>query len=145
MLPYWRPAPSLVLPRHPTTAMFKKLKKKIEEGEEGAVDQQVFSPRRLPGSAVRSLPSPELAKDSEGLKSEVDPEKRGTEIDRDGDDYGDDYANLVDGENTEISGEGTTDLPLTPTYVPKHLQSSLKPDAANAILLAKISELQNGM
>ena len=31
--------------------MFKKLKKKLEEGEEGGMD---FTPRRLPGSVVRS-------------------------------------------------------------------------------------------
>ena len=31
--------------------MFKKLKKKLEEGEEGGVD---FVPRRLPGSVIRS-------------------------------------------------------------------------------------------
>ena len=31
--------------------MFKKLKKKLEEGEEGGMD---FTPKRLPGSVVRS-------------------------------------------------------------------------------------------
>lgn len=34
--------------------MFKKLKQKIEEGGESGIDKVVFSPRKLPGSVVRS-------------------------------------------------------------------------------------------
>lgn len=40
--------------------MFKKLKKKIEEGEEvgtGGLEKLAFSPRKLPGSVVRSSPA----------------------------------------------------------------------------------------
>lgn len=34
--------------------MFKKLKQKIEEGGESGIDKVAFSPRKLPGSVVRS-------------------------------------------------------------------------------------------
>ena len=34
--------------------MFKKLKQKIEEGGESSIDKVAFSPRKLPGSVVRS-------------------------------------------------------------------------------------------
>ena len=34
--------------------MFKKLKQKIEEGSESGIDKVAFSPRKLPGSVVRS-------------------------------------------------------------------------------------------
>lgn len=40
--------------------MFKKLKKKIEEGEEvgtGGLEKLAFAPRKLPGLVVRSSPS----------------------------------------------------------------------------------------
>ena len=39
--------------------MFKKLKKKIEEGEEvgSGLDKLAFSPSKLPGGAVRSSPT----------------------------------------------------------------------------------------
>lgn len=35
-------------------AMFKKLKQKIEEGGDGGIEKATFSPRKLPGSVVRS-------------------------------------------------------------------------------------------
>lgn len=35
-------------------SMFKKLKQKIEEGGEGGIERVAFSPRKLPGVAVRS-------------------------------------------------------------------------------------------
>ena len=34
--------------------MFKKLKQKIEEGGDGGIEKATFSPRKLPGSVVRS-------------------------------------------------------------------------------------------
>lgn len=37
-----------------TGVMFKKLKQKIEEGGESGIDKVAFSPRKLPGSVVRS-------------------------------------------------------------------------------------------
>ena len=34
--------------------MFKKLKQKIEEGGDGGIEKATFSPRKLPGSVIRS-------------------------------------------------------------------------------------------
>lgn len=40
-------------------AMFKKLKQKIEAGDEGGIERLSFSPSRTPGSIVRSPPASE--------------------------------------------------------------------------------------
>ena len=34
--------------------MFKKLKQKIEEGGDGGIEKATFSPKKLPGSVIRS-------------------------------------------------------------------------------------------
>ncbi len=89
--------------------MFKKLKKKLEEGEEGGIDRMAFSPRRLPGSAVRSIPAPsELAETTEGLTDDGEAENGS------GDTGGPDYTELVDGESTGIPGDGRLDLVYRP-------------------------------
>lgn len=41
--------------------MFKKLKQKIEEGGDGGIEKVAFSPRKLPGSVIRSSSQSEEA------------------------------------------------------------------------------------
>ncbi len=79
--------------------MFKKLKRKIEEGEEGAIDRLAFSPRRLPGSAVRSVPSTSELSETSDSAAPADGERAGIT----------DYTELVDGDDVGISGDGIID------------------------------------
>lgn len=81
--------------------MFKKLKQKIEEGEEGAIDRLSFSPRRLPGSAVRSTPAPSEPPGS-GEEPPAAAEARHSEEPNN--------TELVDGFDSGVSGDGATDF-----------------------------------
>ena len=57
--------------------MFKKLKQKIEEGGESGIDKVAFSPRKLPGSVVRSSsqaeepPSPQTSENAQPTPTAV--------------------------------------------------------------------------
>ena len=50
-----------LLPLKSPGVMFKKLKQKIEEGSESGIDKVAFSPRKFPGSVVRSSSQTEEA------------------------------------------------------------------------------------
>ncbi|KAL5483731.1 hypothetical protein EMCRGX_G020140 [Ephydatia muelleri] len=93
--------------------MFKKLKKKLEEGEEGGMD---FTPRRLPGSVVRS--SSGDAASMAGTDSDV---AAGT---KEGDE---DRSLSREGFDLEwYSAENSRELALkSPNHVPEHLKSAI--------------------
>ena len=57
--------------------MFKKLKQKIEEGGETGIEKASFSPRKVPGSAIRSQP-PEQTPKPEDLELEISPVQEGS-------------------------------------------------------------------
>ena len=95
--------------------MFKKLKKRIEDGEDGGIDRLTFSPTKLPGSVVRSRPSvtPEDEESPSPRTSEtVDGEAEGQDQATEG-------PELVDGKNTEISG--SEEAPLLVRVVPSEI------------------------
>lgn len=90
--------------------MFKKLKKKIEEGEEGGIDKIAFSPRKFPGSVVRSPPvnaagSPETELGGQPSMGEAVNGSTGTDagyLELEAQAMG----SLLYGKNTEAFGEG---------------------------------------
>ena len=64
--------------------MFKRLKQKIEEGGESGIEKVAFSPRKLPGSVVRSPsqteqpPTPQNTQDTPPTTNKEEPELSGS-------------------------------------------------------------------
>ena len=64
--------------------MFKRLKQKIEEGGESGIEKVAFSPRKLPGSVVRSPsqsdqpPTPQNTENIPQTTSKEEPDHSGS-------------------------------------------------------------------